>query len=72
FVGLFAESAARVLVTVPADDAERLTSLAERHGVAVTELGETGGSDLVVEGQFSVPLAVVREAWAATLPAALG
>ena len=37
----------------------------------LTPLGETGGDALVVDGQFDVPLAELREAWTATLPAAL-
>ncbi|MGZ4446851.1 MAG: phosphoribosylformylglycinamidine synthase subunit PurL, partial [Nocardioides sp.] len=40
FVGLFAESTARVLVTVAPGDEERLADLAARHGVPLTRLGE--------------------------------
>jgi len=72
FVALFSESAGRVLVTVPATDVERLTALAGRHGVPVTELGRTGGEELVVEGQFDVSLPVLRDTWSRTLPDALG
>jgi phosphoribosylformylglycinamidine synthase len=72
FVALFSESAGRVLVTVPATDVERLTALAGRHGVPVTELGRTGGGELVVEGQFDVSLPVLRDTWSRTLPDALG
>ncbi|MBA3782756.1 MAG: phosphoribosylformylglycinamidine synthase subunit PurL [Nocardioides sp.] len=74
FVDLFGESTARVVVTVSdADaDADALVDLAQRHGVPLTPLGRTGGTDLSIEDQFTVPLADVREAWTATLPAALG
>ncbi len=72
FVGLFSESAGRVVVTVADGDAAALTALAEEHGVAVTELGTTGGDSIVVEGQFDLALLEVRSAWMATLPAALG
>jgi phosphoribosylformylglycinamidine synthase len=72
FVGLFSESTARAVVTVPEADAERLTALAERHGVPVTELGTTGGHALEVTGEFLVDLSIVRDTWAATLPAVLG
>ena len=60
-----------MLVTVAAGDEGALTDLAARHGVPLTALGETGGDALVVEGQFDVPLAELRDAWTATLPAAL-
>jgi len=72
FVGLFAESTARVLVTVPEDGADALVALAQQHGVPLTPLGVTGGDELSVEDQFSVPVEELRAAWTATLPAALG
>ena len=70
FVGLYAESTARAIVTTR--DAAALTDLAARHGVPLTRLGTTGGSEVIVEGQFSVPVEEIRTVWAATLPAALG
>ncbi|UUW90167.1 phosphoribosylformylglycinamidine synthase subunit PurL [Pimelobacter simplex] len=72
FVGLFAESAARAVVTVATGDLDELRALCARHDVPLTELGTTGGEALVVEGAFDVPLAELRDAWTATLPAALG
>jgi phosphoribosylformylglycinamidine synthase len=72
FVALFSESAGRVLVTVPAADVERLTALAGRHGVPVTEVGSTGGESLTVDGQFDVELHLLRDTWTRTLPDALG
>lgn len=75
FVALFSESAARVLVTVAEDAAERLAELAAAHGVPLTELGVTGGSSYSVTsaaGAVEIPLAELTEAWKATLPAALG
>jgi phosphoribosylformylglycinamidine synthase len=72
FVGLFAESTGRVLVTVPDADADRLVDLAQRHGVPLTPLGRTGGSTLAVEGLFEVPLDELRRAWSTTLPAVFG
>ncbi len=72
FVGLFSESAARVVVTVPDGDAERLVELAESHGVPITALGVTGGDTLAVDGEFEISVEELRAAWTATLPAALG
>lgn len=71
FLALFAESAGRAVVTVADADAPALLELAARHGVPVTELGRTGGDEIVVEGAFEVNLLRLRSAWSATLPAAL-
>ncbi len=72
FVALFSESTARVLVTVPDEHVGELFATADQYGVPVSPIGWTGGADLVVDGEFSVPVADVRSVWAATLPAALG
>ena len=72
FVALFAESVARVVVTVPEADVDRLTALAERHDVPVVSLGTTGGSVLEVEDRFAIELTTLRDAWTATMPAVLG
>ncbi len=72
FVALFSESAARAIVTVTTDNADRLVALAEKHGVPVTPIGQTGGDTIAVEGQFEIPVAELRAAWSATLPDALG
>ncbi len=70
FVALFAESAARAVVAVPAAGLPRLVELCDEYGVPAAQIGEsTAAPDLVVEGQFAVPLAELRAAWSATLPA---
>jgi phosphoribosylformylglycinamidine synthase len=71
FLALFAESTARVLVTVPAERVAELEALAGKHGVPLTALGTTGGDAIVVADQFELPIAELREAWTATLPAAM-
>ena len=72
FVALFSESAARAVVTVTDDHRTRFEAACASSGVPVTTLGTTGGEDLVVAGQLTVPVAELRAAWSATLPAALG
>jgi phosphoribosylformylglycinamidine synthase len=67
---LFSESGARVVVTTADPGAVR--AAAEAAGVPVTELGTTGGDALVVDGVLELPLAELREAWTATLPALFG
>ncbi len=71
-VGLFSESAARAIVTVPDGAFDQLQSMAASLGVPVTRLGATGGDVLEVKGWFEVGLDELREAWTGTLPAALG
>ncbi|WNV75328.1 phosphoribosylformylglycinamidine synthase subunit PurL [Geodermatophilus sp. DSM 44513] len=70
FTALFSESAARAVVTTTDPEAVRVT--AEWAGVPVTELGTTGGDALLVEGVAALPLAELRAAWTATLPALFG
>lgn len=71
FLDLFSESTARVLVTVADGDVDRLRDLAGRHGVPVTDLGVTGGDELVVTDQFAVNLLELRSVWTATIPVAM-
>ncbi|MBN1095697.1 phosphoribosylformylglycinamidine synthase subunit PurL [Blastococcus sp. TML/C7B] len=70
FTALFSESAARVVVTTTEPD--RVRNIARAAGVPVTELGTTGGGSLVVDGVLELPLAELRAAWSATLPALFG
>jgi phosphoribosylformylglycinamidine synthase II len=70
FTALFSESAGRVVVTTSDPGAVRTT--ADRAGVPVTDLGTTGGDALAVDGVLELPLAELRTAWTATLPALFG
>ena len=70
FTALFSESAGRVVVTTSEPGAVKTT--ADWAGVRVTELGTTGGDALVVEDLPDLPLAELRAAWTATLPALFG
>jgi phosphoribosylformylglycinamidine synthase II len=70
FTALFSESTARVVVTTT--DPDGVTAAARAAGVPVTELGTTGGEALSVDGLLDLPLAELRAAWTATLPALFG
>jgi phosphoribosylformylglycinamidine synthase len=70
FTALFSESTARVVVTT--SDPGGVKTTARWAGVAVTELGTTGGEALTVDGLLDLPLAELRAAWTATLPALFG
>jgi phosphoribosylformylglycinamidine synthase len=70
FLALFSESGARAVVTT--SDPKAVEDSAAWAGVEVTELGTTGGDALVVEDLLTLPLAELRAAWSATLPALFG
>jgi len=71
FVALFSESSGRVLVSVKPDAVDDLAALCTEIGVERHRLGLVGeqGADAALEvtGQFSLPLAELREAWSGTL-----
>jgi phosphoribosylformylglycinamidine synthase len=70
FTALFSESTARALVTT--SDPEAVKDTADSAGVPVTELGATGGDALALAELLELPLAELRAAWSATLPALFG
>jgi phosphoribosylformylglycinamidine synthase len=70
FVALFSESGARAVVTT--SDPKGVKDSAAWAGIEVTELGTTGGDALAVDGLPDLPLAELRAAWTATLPALFG
>jgi phosphoribosylformylglycinamidine synthase II len=70
FVQLFSESAARVLVATT--DLDAVLSMAAECGVPARHIGVTGGDVLVIAGAVEVPLAALRMASEATLPALFG
>jgi phosphoribosylformylglycinamidine synthase len=76
FVALFSESAGRALVAVPRSEEVRFTDMCTARGFPHARIGVTDGTGpdaaLDVQGLFVVPLAELRAAWSATLPATLG
>jgi phosphoribosylformylglycinamidine synthase subunit PurL len=72
FVTLFSESAARAIVSVPADSVPGFTELAAHHGVPLVVLGTTGGSALAFTGLFEIALPELAAAATGTFPALFG
>jgi phosphoribosylformylglycinamidine synthase len=76
FVTLFAESAARVLVSVPADAEEAFAALCRSFDQPSTRLGVVTASgdstELEVAGQFVISLDDLRATYESTLPALFG
>jgi phosphoribosylformylglycinamidine synthase len=62
----FGEDQARYLLAVAPEHIQALKDAAPAADVSLTELGTTGGEELVVEGEFSVPvqeLKTLNESW---------
>ncbi|MEV0385965.1 phosphoribosylformylglycinamidine synthase subunit PurL [Nonomuraea sp. NPDC050643] len=72
FTDLFSESAARALVVVRPEAYDEFASLCGRHEVPCYGLGRTGGTSLMIEGVFEVPVEELRETHSAALPALFG
>jgi phosphoribosylformylglycinamidine synthase II len=72
FVGLFSESAARAIVTVPDDRVDSFLAMAASLGVPAGPVGRTGGSSLTVTDRFEIPLDELSLAWRETMPAVFG
>ncbi len=72
FVALFAESAARMIITVAPEHAAAVQERAVRARVPVTELGGTGGTSMEIDTLMSLGLDELRAAWSATLPSLFG
>ncbi|MGW5051122.1 phosphoribosylformylglycinamidine synthase subunit PurL [Actinokineospora sp. NPDC004072] len=74
FVQLFSESAGRVLVAVPRTEELRFTDMCTARGLPWRKTGvvdpESGA--LEIQGVGVLPLAELRSAWEATLPALFG
>jgi len=75
FIELFSESTARAIVSVPVDRRPELEARCDAQALPRTRIGvvREAGPDAVLEvsGQFTVPLAELRSAWTATIPAAM-
>jgi phosphoribosylformylglycinamidine synthase len=58
----FGEDQARYLIAAPFAQAERIVAEARAAGIAVAELGKTGGTDLVIDDKERVAVARLRAA----------
>ena len=72
FVELFSESSARAMVVIRPENHEAFVDLAESFDVSLATIGTTGGDAIVVEDEFSIDVAELKQAWQSTLPDVLG
>ncbi|MCQ0001180.1 phosphoribosylformylglycinamidine synthase subunit PurL [Streptomyces sudanensis] len=71
FTFLFSESAGRAVVAVPRGEELRFTDMCGARGLPATRIGVVDGDAIDVQGEFSIPLAELREAHEATIPGLL-
>jgi phosphoribosylformylglycinamidine synthase II len=62
FVFLFSESAGRAIVAVPRSEELRFTEMCGVRGLPATRIGVVDGDTVELQGQFTLPLAELREA----------
>jgi len=67
-VGLFSESASRVVVSVAPERATAIEDAAVEAGVPFTRLGETGGPGVVFDGLFEATVAEIAAAYEDAIP----
>ncbi|MEV6109764.1 phosphoribosylformylglycinamidine synthase subunit PurL [Streptomyces sp. NPDC051940] len=72
FVFLFSESQGRAVVAVPRSEELRFTDMCGARGLPATRIGVIDGAEVELQGQFTIPLAELRETWEATIPALFG
>ena len=71
FLLLFSESAGRAVVSVPRSEEIRFNDMCGARGLPATRIGVVDGESIDVQGQFSIPLAELREPYEATIPGLL-
>ena len=77
FTFLFSESAGRAVVAVPRSEELRFNDMCGARGLPVTRIGVVDGTEsegtavIDVQGEFVLPLAELRTAHEATIPALL-
>ncbi|MFH8567834.1 phosphoribosylformylglycinamidine synthase subunit PurL [Streptomyces sp. NPDC017993] len=69
FVLLFSESAGRAIVAVPRSEELRFTDMCGARGLPATRIGVVDGTEIDIQGQFSIALSELKDAHEGTIPA---
>jgi len=73
---LFGEDAGRIVVAYPAAAADRVAAMAREHGAPFQEVGEVGGSSLVIKSGertlIDARVADLKAPWASSIPQLVG
>ncbi len=59
----FGESASRIIIAINGDTRETVRSMANQAGVEATDIGTTGGTEVVFNGGKGIPLSALSVAW---------
>lgn len=71
FVFLFSESAGRAVVAVPRSEELRFNDMCGARGLPAARIGVVDGETIEIQDQFTIPLAELKQAHEATIPALL-
>lgn len=71
FTLLFSESAGRAVVAVPRSEEVRFNDMCGARGLPATRIGVIDGEAVEVQGEFSIPLAELKQVHEATIPGLL-
>ncbi len=75
-VALFSESQSRILLSVPAEHANKVLAMAGELGVPAARIGTTGGEQLTItlndKEAVKAPLAELKAAWRDAIPCLIG
>jgi len=69
---LFGEDASRIVVSYAPEDRDKVQAIFRSAGAPLEEIGEVGGSSLVVEGILDAKVADLEEAWNKAIPRIVG
>ena len=69
---LFGEDASRVVVSYRSGDRERVEAICSATGAPFEDVGQVGGSALIVEGVLEARIAELRESWSNAIPKLVG
>jgi phosphoribosylformylglycinamidine synthase len=69
---LFGEDASRIVVSYPAANGERIEAICKAAGAPFEDIGQVGGSALLIEGVLEAKIAGLKETWSTAIPKLVG
>ena len=69
---LFGEDASRIVVSYPAANADKIEAICKAAGAPFEDIGQVGGSALLIEGVLEAKIADLKEAWSTAVPKLVG